>query len=130
MRIAVREIVRRREQRPRLAQVAADRPVARDELLVDDAALPTEPRPVGPVHPRAIDREHRVDAVLLAQQEIVLAMIRRHVDEAGAGIGGDEVAGQERARLGEEPAEVVHRVAGDGAGEVGAFAAPQRRHSS
>ena len=60
----------------------------------------------------------------LAQREIVLAVIGRHVDEAGAGVGGDEIAGQERARLGEEPAEVVHRVAGDGSGEVGAFDAP------
>ncbi len=45
--------------------------------------------------------------------------------EAGAGIGGDEVARQERARPGEKAAEVMHRVAGDGAGEVGAFAAPE-----
>eukprot|EP01035_Chromulina_nebulosa_P035392 gene35391-47566_t len=54
----------------------------------------------------------------LAQLEIVLAVIRRHMDETGAGIGGDEVAGQERARLGEEPAQRVHRVAGGGAGEL------------
>ena len=121
MRIAVREIVRRREQRARRAQVGADRPVGGDELLVDDAALAAEPRPVGAVHPRAVDREHRVDAVFLAQQEIVLAVVGRHMDEPGAGVGGDEVAGQERARLGEEAAEVVHRVAGDGAGE---FASP------
>ena len=60
----------------------------------------------------------------LAQVEVVLAVVGRHVDEAGAALGGDEVARQERARLGEEPAEVVHRVAGDGAGEVGAFATP------
>jgi hypothetical protein len=56
--------------------------------------------------------------VRLAQQEIVLAMIRRHVNEAGALIGGDEIAGKERAGLGEEAAEMVHRVAGDRAGEV------------
>ena len=60
----------------------------------------------------------------LAQLEIVLAMVGRHVDEAGALVGGDEVAGQERPRLGEEAAELVHRVAGDGAGEVGAFDSP------
>jgi hypothetical protein len=53
--------------------------------------------------------------------EVVLAMVGRHVDEAGAAVGGDEIAGQERARGGVEPAEVVHRVAGDGAGKVGAF---------
>ena len=57
----------------------------------------------------------------LAQLEIVLAMVGRHVDQAGAALGGDELAGQERPRLGEEAAEMVHRVAGDGAGEVGAL---------
>ena len=62
-----------------------------------------------------------VQPVRLAQLEIVLAVVGRHVDEPGAGVGGDEIARQERPRLGEEPAEVVHRVAGDGAGEVGAF---------
>ena len=102
MRIAVREIVRRREQRAGRAQVAADRPVGGDELLVDDAPLPAEPRPIGPVEPRAVDREHRIDAVRLAQQEVVLAMIGRHVDEAGTLVGSDEIARQERAGLGEE----------------------------
>ncbi len=48
-------------------------------------------------------------------------MIGGHVDQPGAGVGGDEVAGKERAWLGEEAAEVVHRVAGDGTGEVTAF---------
>ncbi len=57
----------------------------------------------------------------LAQFEIVLAVVRRHMDESGAAVGGDEIAREEWARLGEEPAEVVHRVAGDGAGEFGAL---------
>ena len=85
--------------------------------------LPCPPShaPVGAIEARAVDREHRVDAVRLAQQEVVLAMIGRHMDEAGALIGRDEIAGQERARLGEEPAEMVHRVARDGAGELGAL---------
>ena len=51
-------------------------------------------------------------------------MVGRHVDEAGAGVGGDMVAGQEGAGLGEEAAEMVHRVAGDGAGELA-----RRRHA-
>ena len=54
----------------------------------------------------------------LAQLEIILAMVGRHMDQAGAAVGGDEVAGQEGAGPGEEAAEMVHRVAGDGAGEV------------
>ena len=45
-------------------------------------------------------------------------MVGRHVDEAGAGVGGDVVARQERPRLGEEAAEMVHRMAGDRAGEI------------
>src|SRR5690606_37737726 len=67
------------------------------------------------------DHELGRDAVRLAQLEVVLAVIGRHVDEAGAALGGDELARQERPRLGVKPAEVVHRVAGNGAGEVGAF---------
>jgi hypothetical protein len=80
MRVAVLEVVARREQRAGLAEVRADRAVRAHELLVDDAALATEPRPVGTVHPCAVDSEDRVDAVLLAEFEIVLAVIRRHVD--------------------------------------------------
>jgi hypothetical protein len=84
-------------------------------------ALITEPEPVRLVETAVVDREHRIDAVRLAEQEIVLAMIRRHVDEAGALIRGDEFAGEEGARCREEAAEMVHRMARDGAGEVGAF---------
>ena len=125
MRIAVLEIRAGREQPARLAQVRADRPVRRVELGVDHAALAAEPGPVGAILAVILDREDRIDAVRLAEQEIVLAMVRRHMDEAGALIGGDELAGQEGAGLGEEAAEMVHRMAGDGAGEVGAFARRQ-----
>src|SRR3546814_13821894 len=45
-------------------------------------------------------REHGVDAVCLAQVEIILAVIGRHMDEAGAAVGGDEIAGEEGARAG------------------------------
>src|SRR6185369_14720522 len=68
-----------------------------------------------------IDRELRVDADRLAQLEIILAMVGCHVNEAGALVGGDEIAGEERPRPGEEPAELVHGVANDGAREIGAF---------
>src|SRR5205085_951990 len=121
VRIAVLEVGGGGEQSPGLAQVRADRAVRRVELRVDDAALAAEPRPILAILPVAGDREDGIDAVRLAEQEIVLAMVRRHVDEPGARIGGDEIAGEERPRLGEEAAEMVHRVAGDGAGEVGAF---------
>ncbi len=124
MRIAVHEVRAGGEQGAGFAQVRADRPVRRVELGVDDAALPAQPQPVLAILAVALDREHRVDAVRLAQLEIVLAMVGRHVDEARALVGGDEVARQERTRLGEEAAEMVHRVAGDGAGEVGALSAP------
>ena len=122
MRIAVLEIARW----PRAAPPASRRSVQIGPSGALNLLLITLPWP--PSHAQsvaivavALDREHRIDAVRLAQQEIVLAMIRRHMDEAGAGVGGDEIAGQERAGLGEEAAEMVHRVAGDGAGEVGAF---------
>ena len=84
-------------------------------------ALAAEPQPVLAIFAVGLDREHRIDAVRLAQLEIILAMVGRHMDQAGAAVGGDELAGQEGAGLGEEAAEMVHRVAGDGAGEVGAF---------
>ena len=48
-------------------------------------------------------------------------MVGRHVDDTRTRISGDEIAREHRARLGKEPAEVVHRVAGDCARKVGAF---------
>ena len=105
-----------REQRPRLAQVRADRPVGRVELGVDDAPLPAEPHPVVAVAAVVGHREDGIDAVFLAEVEILLAMVRRFVDEAGALVGGDEIGGKKRPRPGEEAAEFVHRVASDGAG--------------
>jgi len=118
MRVAVLEVVARREQRAGRAQVGADRAVGGHELLVDDRPLPAEPGPVGAVHACAVDREDRVDAVLLAELEIVLAVVRRHVDEPGARVRRDEIAGEERAGLCEEPAERVHWVAGGRAFEL------------
>ena len=114
----MREIIARREQRADAAQVRTERPLGGDELLVDHRSLPTEPRPIGAIHARAIDREDRLDAILLAQQEIVLAVVRGHMDEPGARLGGDEIARQERAGLGEEPAERVHRMARGGTFEL------------
>ena len=92
----------------------------------------TLPRPPshnqsGAVEAGIVDREDGIDAGRLADQEILLAMIGRHMDEAGAGVGGDMVGGQEGAGAGEEAAEMVHRMAGDGAGEVGIPSASTRR---
>ncbi len=47
-------------------------------------------------------------------------MIGGHVDEPGARLGGDVLGGEEGARTSEKAAEMVHRMAGDGAVEVGA----------
>ncbi len=124
MRVGVRIVLRCREQRARFAQVRTDRPIGGVELRVDHRALPAEPAPVLAVLAVALDRELRRQAVGLAQLEIVLAVVGRHVDQPGAGVGGDELARQERPRLGEKSAEVVHRVTRDGAGEVGAFTRP------
>ncbi len=75
MRVAVLVIRARREQPARRAQVLADRPVRRVEFGVDDAALAAEPAPILAILAVALDREHRVDAVRLAQSEIILAMV-------------------------------------------------------
>ena len=94
MRIAVRKSALAASKAPASRRSEQIGPSGRVELVVDDAALPAEPQPVGPVLAVAFDREDRVDAVRLAQLEIVLAMVGRHVDEARALVGGDEVARQ------------------------------------
>src|SRR3546814_1854170 len=86
MRIAVAVVGAGGKQRAGFAQVGADRAVGGVELGVDDAALAAEPRPVGAVLAVALDREDGVDAVRLAQVEIILAMVGRHMDEAGAAV--------------------------------------------
>ena len=123
MRIAVTEVAGA-QQRPGSAQVGADRTIRAVEFGVDDAALAGEPFPVVAVEAGIIDGEDRVDAQLLAGDEIFLAMVGGHMDEAGARVGGDMIGGQERTRAREEAAERVHRVAGDGACERGAFDPP------
>ena len=102
-------------QRARFAKVGADRAVGGIELGVDHRSLTAEPAPIRAIFAVALDRENGIDAVRLAQVEIILAMIGRHMDEPGAAVGGDEIAGEEGARAREEIAECVHRVAGDGA---------------
>ena len=71
--------------------------------------------------------EDRLNAGRFAQRKVVLAVVRSHMNKAGAGLGGDEGGAiEEGARLGKETAERVHRVAGDGSGEVGAFELERR----
>mgnify|MGYP002651516051 CR=1 FL=1 len=101
-----------------LTQVGADRAVLADEFGVDDAPLPAEPEPVLAIFAVALDCEDGVDAVRLAEREVVLAMVGRHVDKTRARVGGHEIARKERARLGEESAKGVHRMTGDGSGEL------------
>ena len=128
MRVGVLVVRARAQQAAGFAQVRADRPIRRVEVGVDNRAaalvVTAQPRPVVSIHAAIVDREDRIDPVLAAQVEVVLAMVGRHVDEAGAAIGGDEIARQHRAEGFVEPAEGVHRVADLGSGEVGAFAAP------
>src|SRR3546814_17085212 len=118
MRIAVLEILARGEEGAGVAQVRADRAVGRVELLVDDRSLAAEPEPVLAIAPVILAREDGVDAVRLAQQEIVPAMVGRHVNQAGARLGGDEIAGEARAGFSEEAAEMVHWMASNGAGSL------------
>src|SRR3546814_4042316 len=77
VRIAVLVVGRRGEQPAGFAQVGADRAVGCIELGVDDAALTAEPAPVFAIFAVGFDREHGVDAVRLAQVEIILAMVGR-----------------------------------------------------
>ena len=58
-------------------------------------------------------------ALFAAEVEILLAVARGDVDEAGAGLGGD-VVGQEHRHV-VVVAAAAHRVGADGAGEVGAL---------
>ena len=128
MRVGVLVVCRSRKQRARFAQVGADRAIRCVELGVDDAHAAlirsAQPLPVVAVAAVVHHREDGVDAVRLAKVEVVLAVVGRHVDEAGAAIGGDEVAGEQRARRSVEPAQCVHRMAGEGSGEVCAFDYP------
>ena len=124
MRVGMLVVRRSRNQPASLAQRLADRAIGRIELGIDHRALPAEPAPVLAVLAIALHRKHRLDPVRLAQRKIVLAMVRRHMNKARAAVSRDEIAGKHGARLGEEPAECVHGMAGDGSGEVGAFARP------
>ena len=106
------------QQRPRSAQIIADRPFRRVQRGVDDVlGFAAQPQPIGAVTAIAFHGKHGVDPMRLAQREIILAMVGRHVDKPGAGIRGDEIAGQEGAGTREEVAQLVHRVPNDSTGQ-------------
>ena len=122
MRVGVQEA--RRLQQP------AARAEVLDEVVVgvlDPAAgVRADPLVVGPVE---ADGVHDGQAVLLAEPEVVLAERDRGVHEAGAVVGGDEVAQQQHAgypgdrkecfgngmRLAGRRVEEADRLFGDGA---------------
>ena len=110
-------VIRRcREQSARVAQRGADGAIGRVEFGVDDAALTAKPEPIGAIFAIAFNREHRFNAIGLAQVKVILAMVRRHMDKASTAIGRDEIACEHRTRLGKETAEFVHWVTDDGSG--------------
>ena len=125
MRVGMLVIVAGRKQRARFAQIVADRTFGRIERLVDHAAAAflavlvqiarAEPFPIVAITPVGHDREDRLEPIGAAQQEVVIAMVGRHMNEARAAVGGDEIARQKGTRLRVEPAEMVHRVVGNGA---------------
>ena len=83
------------EQRACFAQVIANWAIGRINLGIDDRAYAAAifglgPSPIGAIPPIALHREHRVDTIGLAQREVILAMVGRHMDEPGARIGRDE----------------------------------------
>ena len=114
-------IRRRRDQPASRVQRGAYGAIRRVELGIDDAAFTAEPEPISAIFAVAFDREHRVDSVCLAQVKVILAMIGRHMDEAGAAVSGDEVACEHWARFRKETAEMVHWVADDGPLKLASF---------
>ena len=84
MRIAVREILRV-QQRADGAQFFDDRIVRLEDVLPFPLAA------VAREHSAAVDRSERLDSVLLADDEILVAVAGRGMHEAGAGVGGDVI---------------------------------------
>ena len=65
--------------------------------------------------PSSPDRIRHLDAVRAAEEEILLAVAGRDMDEAGAGLGGDEIAEQQRHVV--IVALPAQRMGADGAGQ-------------
>ena len=112
------KISRRCNQTAALAQIRANRTIGRVELGIDHTPLPTKPGPVFAILAIGHNCENRIDPIGLAQDEIILTMIRRHMDKPGACIGCDEITGQKWTGFGVKSAKMVHGVTGDGSGEL------------
>ena len=114
-------IGRCREQSASRVQRSADGAVRRVEFGIDDAAFTAQPEPVGAIFAIAFDRENGIDAIRLAQIEIIFTMVRRHMNKTSAAISGDEVACEHWARFRKETTEMVHWVADDGPLKLASF---------
>ena len=109
MRIGVHQLAAR-QQPARLVERGGNRIVR----LVD--VQPGEQR-----HPRIeraviADRIRHFQSVLAAEHEVVLAGVRRDVHQAGAGLGGNEIAEQQRHV--EIVATTAQRMRADGADQL------------
>ena len=109
MRIAVLVIRRRREQAAAFVQRFADGAIRCVKFGVDDAALTAQPSPIRTIFAIGFDRKDRINAVRLAQVEIILTMVRGHVDEASAAFGGNEIAREHWAGFGKKGNAVFKR---------------------
>ncbi len=117
MRIAVLEIRARREQRA----VASRKSVQIGPSGALNLALMTlrlrflsraRPSPVITKTAIGLNGEHRIDSVGLAQFEIVLAVVGRHMDEARALVGSDKIAWQGGGEALRRTPPHAHRVVG------------------
>ena len=98
-------------------------------LVLMTLPWPPQPRQSVAVEAAVIDHEHRVDPGRLAQLEVLLAMVRRHVDQARALVGGDDRPGATGAAR-----RRSHRACASGAGrwsrQVGALSGPDVLHAA
>jgi len=114
------------QQRPGFVERFQHRLVGRAGLaLVSVDGQTGEQRHMGVIAPVLAHGLRHLDAVGLTQAEVVLAMAGGDVDEARTGVGGDEIAGQQRHL--EVVALAVQRVAAPGAGEARTGEAVQLR---
>ena len=121
MRIAVGRACRRPASAPASRQRLDHGGVGVALLAVGvSTRLPANSGDMGDIGAVAADGLRHLDAVAHAELVVVRAVAGRDMDEAGAVLGGDEIAGQQRH------VELIaagrrKRMRGDGAGERGAL---------